>query len=119
MATIQGTQCYCPQELAAFAAGAVSEERFDSIAAHVDTCTSCQATVCGLDEQGDSFVQGFQQMPDGHSEGESACQSVVQRLIERYSDASPERLSAKELAAIDVPSQIGGYRVLQRLGAGG
>ena len=109
------TQCFTGQELAEFAAGNVPVDQLDSIAAHVDTCATCQATISSLDEQPDSFVRDLRILPtDGPGE-ESACRAVVRRLVDRHS----ARAQGAPADAADVPSSIGGYRVLEAIGAGG
>ncbi len=114
MVTADRAQCFTSQELADFASGRVSIQQLDGIAAHVDTCPACQATVSGLEEQPDSFVRDLRDLPGEANDGESACQEVVQQLLGQHTASTAARVNPPPM-----PGAIGGYRVLERVGAGG
>ncbi len=115
MAATHIAQCFTQQELASFASGCVEVDQLELMAAHIDTCVSCQATISNLEEPPDSFVTNLKQLPGQH-EGvdDSACQAVVDQLVQRHADPRQE---APELPPI--PTSIGGYRVLELAGTGG
>ena len=116
MATAKSPSCFPREQLAEFAYGKVSADQLDVISAHVDTCVSCQATVASLAEEPDSFVDALQALPHEEAEpaDESACQLVLDRLVEHRS------LSGRPaVAAPSMPASIGAYRVLEPIAAGG
>jgi hypothetical protein len=49
--------CFTREKLSAYAIGLLVEEESDAIAAHLDTCADCVATLTTLDDANDPFVR--------------------------------------------------------------
>lgn len=123
----QPSSCPSREELAAFNIGDRPPPVLESIAAHIGSCQSCQATLQTLNDQTDSLVCGLrgQAVIESFTEGEY---DLVVGLIEEIGlEAARSTLKAgAERTPLDVEHaparwarQIGNYQLLQKLGRGG
>src|SRR5947208_8722877 len=110
--------CFDASTLKDYLLGKLSDEQSDAIAAHLEKCLSCEATIAQLDRASDTLTNGLR-MPVISAEPESdsvaelqAALAKVQSLEPRPEAASPEVLSTTSPLLRD-------YRLLEPLGSGG
>ena len=120
--------CPEPQKLAAYAHGELTDPTASEIANHVEQCDRCEATVVGLERQGDTVVSGLRkQLPAEPLLDEPQCQRAVDLVRELGRDPATVDLvgtggSPVPAARTDATTALGQlreYKLLEKLGEGG
>ncbi len=113
----------CPDRdrLREFQSGGLSDDEWEQLAEHLDSCDICREVIADLSDSGDPLEQqiraAYQQRPQAVDE------PILQRLLATPPGASsddnlgPGRIDLG--TTFELPSQIGPYQVLGRLGEGG
>jgi eukaryotic-like serine/threonine-protein kinase len=107
----------CPDraELRGFAIGSLAGSVFAQVAAHVETCTRCEATLQALDRLGDPLLSQLRQL-DGTDESE--LEPVPAELIEAVRSNRPRCGVAAWFADDACHHRLGKFELVERLGAG-
>ncbi len=115
--------CPSSDQLEAFAVGRLPDERLESVAAHVDGCAACEATLEALEGNADELVSDLR----GHDTSASpprvpeplldAARSAFGRAREPVID--PGHKIARSLGEGAGPYRLGKFLLEEELGAGG
>lgn len=109
--------CPEPNILSDFALGRLDEENLDRVAAHLDRCPQCLATLQTLDESGDTLLLNLRIAPQSDVVAlPEACQRAVARAA-TFLDAVDEATTAGRLTA--KLGRIRDYELIEELGRGG
>src|SRR5262249_27766810 len=92
---LMATTCPDPERLARFAVGALPAADLDHVAAHVECCPDCEATLLTLDATPDPFVAGLR--------GSNVDTRVPPILLD----------AARSVIAPPHPKQIGPFELLE------
>ncbi len=115
--------CPATGELEAFVVGDLSEERVEFVAAHVQGCVLCGATVQGLDDHADPLVERLA----GLAVASGGAAEVPQEFIARAQASGrtgPEREVVVDAgrkiarALVQGPYRLGKFELIAELGAG-
>jgi serine/threonine protein kinase len=119
------TVCPGRDRLSAFQIGRLSALELEGIAAHVDSCTACLATLDSLSDQTDPFLAELRQpvKPLGLSDAQT---SRVSRLVETlgmnaarlWGDGTEPLVAPEAVTPVEL-GQLGQYELLEKLGEGG
>ncbi len=114
--TIVESHCPSLPDLQAFAAGRLSSESTDSIAAHVEQCAFCQAKLETLDGA-EASIDGWVR-PESEIEfvDESECEEAVAAVAR---GGAPPPSAAPSSPGGSAPRRLGDFELLERLGEGG
>lgn len=114
--------CPRPEQLREFALGVIAEAEATWIADHLDTCAACEETIDRLDLSGDTLVNALLSPAEADAlAAEPGCRRVEALALEIGANLplrpaeSPQAVTASE----PFPTQIGPYRIVERIGAGG
>ncbi len=116
------TVCPTFDDLAAYALGKLPRERSEEIDMHLDECTACQGELETCGNADDTFLSRLRE-PES-SEGflvEAECADLLDRVaaIGREASFVAQRKPDEATAASSSLGDIGPYRLLAKLGAGG
>ena len=106
-----------------FAVGKLSAEKLEDVATHIDSCDTCRQHLESISSSSDSLVQALQQQAslEGFVD-ESACQDVVQQLVEQsiagFGDARPVAKPKAE-PVTEQGIRFGQYLLIRQIGRGG
>lgn len=138
----KSSQCPASQTLTDYSLGNLSPELYEHVAAHIERCRDCQQRLIEAGVASDRFLQGLRKplQRDGY-ESEAACSKSVSEAEEVVRSAVTSRgpVSAEHEADADQKTvtfssstskleldsraerfeQLGRYRLLEELGAGG
>lgn len=144
----QNTNCPNADTLTRCALGRLPPDQYDSVTAHVDGCSRCQDTIKELGPPNDEFVASLRHtvVSDSFEEEKECASSVAHvesllagapsshdaptlpsggtdsedagRLIDGATSGRGEEARASDDASLD-REQLGPYRLLEKLGAGG
>jgi formylglycine-generating enzyme required for sulfatase activity/serine/threonine protein kinase len=110
----------CPSrdELLAYAVGRLPDETSECIAAHLESCADCQASLITLDDSNDTFLAQLRQpaATDPYLE-ESQCRLAVARAraAAETKEETPALLSGRSVRG----RILGEYELIESLGRGG
>jgi hypothetical protein len=110
---------HCPDSarLSKYALGTLPEDESLLVARHLDTCAKCEATIAALDDQADAVVAALREAKEEYLyEAEPEYQRTVEHL--RATVQAREHPDSPRTDG-DIPREIGRYRLLEKLGAGG
>lgn len=108
------TECPEGSVLYLFMQGKLSDEEFEAVLAHVDTCVECQSQIDQLAIDDFGFQSAPQRLVD-QFEGEPA----LQRLV-KFAVGLGDSISANLPNIVDVHrTKIGPYEIIEQLGQGG
>ncbi|MBY0524566.1 MAG: protein kinase [Gemmataceae bacterium] len=110
---MDSTQCPPAVELSRFAVGDLSKPAFARVAAHVQQCAACEATLQALDDEGDPLLSGLR---DGASKAESTVTTVPAKLLSMARSALAGQ-TANWLIG-DGPRRVGKFELREELGIG-
>lgn len=116
----------CPHHglLIGYALGTIPEEQAEAVAEHVETCAACEATVEGLESEGDTVVNCLRRPTPPPAETDSPeCREAIARAeaIVGVRRDRQDRAPARGLGASAVAEgeRLGEYELLDKLGEGG
>jgi Protein kinase domain/WD domain, G-beta repeat len=109
--------CPSPEQLSAFNIGKLPLEDLESLAQHLEGCSSCQATLQGLGDNPDTLVSDLRQPAAAGFPAEEACRRAVARVQALGSD--PGVTSDDAAPAGSLSGQFGRYVLLAKAGEGG
>jgi serine/threonine protein kinase len=120
----------CPpvEDLAALLAGTLPAEALEAVAAHLEVCTRCSATLEALPPDTDPLVAGLRtplpaNLPDDPEGSQAAAlvEALGARLPAPVPDTTTSTPAPGGTAAYGTPApgQLGQYELLEKLGAGG
>ncbi|HEX2474536.1 MAG TPA: serine/threonine-protein kinase [Lacipirellulaceae bacterium] len=121
-----GNGCPTRSELSAFLNGDTPNDASVEIEAHVLSCPHCIASVDELEEKSDIAVQALATLPASNDD-ELEFQRVQSELLAQSSPSPGSGSSFIEQSAIDqpierseppVPTQLGAYKLLEKIGRG-
>src|SRR5262249_29870051 len=104
----------CPtrDELAAFALGDLSRDRFEPIAAHAERCPRCARTLSELDELPDPLIEGLRG-PTSPEPGWSMPENIRSALLSLCDGNGVTHLNRPH-----VGSRLGKFELIEQLGTG-
>ncbi|KAA5544515.1 protein kinase [Roseiconus nitratireducens] len=110
------TECPSADQLKAFTLGCLSEEDSDVLFQHLRDCERCKAELETVDSE-DSFVHGLRQHDDHPGlTDEPDCRMAMAKALAALADAGEGLADSEE---DDLPSSIGEYDLVRRIGRGG
>jgi serine/threonine protein kinase/Leucine-rich repeat (LRR) protein len=113
-------QLLCPEPnvLSDFALGRLDDERLDRVAAHLDRCAECLATLQTLDESGDTLLSNLRGTLSAEVvEVPEVCRRAVARAASFLSEAADEATVAGRV--MHKLGRIRDYELIEELGRGG
>jgi WD40 repeat protein/tRNA A-37 threonylcarbamoyl transferase component Bud32 len=117
------TICPDAEKLAAFQAGRLKLEALNQIAAHVESCASCQAVMQNGSISGDALVRELRQAQHGDAfTDESGCQRAIARVEAMVAGAAThthDDTASNVPAALLPMKMLGKYQLLEPIGQGG
>ena len=119
------TTCPAPEELKNYSLGRLSEQDWQAIADHVETCPQCQAAIATIDDVADTLVTQLREPPPGDSFlNESQCKDALSRAKDIPSPAAenlPQTETANHSPSSAALPFLGTeeYQILEELGQGG
>ena len=107
----------CPDqaELQSFAIGSLPGPLFAQVAAHVEECADCEATLQALDRLADPLLSQLRRL-DGTDDSQP--EPIPEALIAAVRSNRPRCGAAAWFAADDCHHRLGKFELLDRLGAG-
>jgi|GEM_PF-3432491 len=112
--------CPTPAALAAFLCGELPPATMDEIGAHVSSCLKCDAAVCRMDEVTDARLKDLWEHLRNRTGERPPTDSEYRRMVEAAQALAPTQMfSPAEPQHAPPPSQLGQYRIGERLGQGG
>lgn len=112
--------CPTPEALAAFLCGELPPTVMDEIGAHVSSCRKCDAAVCRMDEATDAGLKDLWEHLRNRRGEPPPTDSEYRRMVEAAQALAPTRtFPPAEPQHAPPPSQLGQYRIRERLGQGG
>lgn|GEM_PF-2367026 len=118
--------CPSEQQLLAFVAGQLSDAVAETVAAHLDACTHCEAKAGAIEQQGDPFLVALARPAGGDGAGTGDFTTDPQYVnaaaaVAAWGGLPPSDARDSGRATHDggQPAVLGQYRLLERLGAGG
>src|SRR5262245_54509922 len=110
---MDSTQCPPAAELSRFAVGDLPKPAFTRVAAHVQQCPACEASLQALDDEGDALLSGLR---DGAAKSGSTLATVPAKLL----TAARSALTGKPANWLlgDGPRRLGKFELLEELGIG-
>ncbi|HKB40952.1 MAG TPA: protein kinase, partial [Gemmataceae bacterium] len=108
--------CPDPEDLRAYARGSLPLKRLEEVAEHIEDCSWCEASLCGLREDTDSLVSHLRRyVPEGAAGDQE--KTVALRRRDTSPESAPPTLAREMEGAAARP--FGQYELLQELGRGG
>jgi hypothetical protein len=113
--------CPSSDELAAYAIGKLPIATIEVLAQHIEACPGCQAALTTLDDAQDSLTSRLSRVPHDPYLSEPQCQEAVTRTAAAIGEVLSGDGSSVDVRATEqaVPSQLGEYRLMEKLGEGG
>ncbi|NUQ63572.1 MAG: zf-HC2 domain-containing protein, partial [Pirellulales bacterium] len=115
----------CPDKskLAAYLLGTIPEADAEIVAAHLEQCTACEATVASMEGLSDTLISGLRQPPYNNPfRPEPAYQQAIaelRRLEVGGGAGASAGGSERAQAASSALGELDDYRLLEKLGEGG
>lgn len=110
--------CPSADDLRKFVRCSVTEQQADSIGEHLETCPTCEATVVGLESDGDTVTDRIRQAAvEPTFSHETECQKILQTVLEngcQESPPSPDRELGRPTEKV-----LRDYQIVAKLGEGG
>ncbi|MFO0818419.1 MAG: serine/threonine-protein kinase [Pirellulales bacterium] len=126
---MQIKSCPAANELKSFVRCDLPESQLEAINAHLQECPQCEATVEGLERQGDTVVNRLRRSASQQSyAGEPECQALLNTLVEDATLVHAPAAAGSPTVGDPVPVRGGDanspdrlrdYRLLDKLGEGG
>jgi serine/threonine protein kinase len=109
--------CFDPGTLQDYLLGKLSDEQSDAVAAHLEACLSCEATISQLDRASDTLTNGLR-MPAAAPE--PVTDDELQKALDRVQSLEPaaERRESSD-ESVNRSPVLRDYRLLEPLGSGG
>lgn len=101
--------CYSREQLRDYLLGELPDQEFQIISDHLDACSACEETVCGMDRESDTLMESLR-TPAEAAETGSAYRLAAQRVVASWST---------EPSSSNSPTQIRDYELLEPLAQGG
>ena len=122
--TVFPPTCLSTDELRDYALGRSPDDQFDSIAAHLEKCPSCEETLSSLDDTADSILDHLRMPPAQRIATAPEYAAVMARLQQRSSVAKAASPAANGTTPNDIgdancPDVIRDYQLIGLLGTGG
>jgi curved DNA-binding protein CbpA/predicted Ser/Thr protein kinase/outer membrane protein assembly factor BamB len=119
-----GSDCPSREQLIAYTLGTLPEETLQGMAAHLETCGGCLATLSTVGEAEDSLVSGLRGLPRKEPFlDEPECEQAVQQFeaVGGVPARGSPPLSARsgKVADLSLPKRLGRYEIVEELGRGG
>lgn len=112
---MQTTICPPPDQLRDYLSGKLDSDSSNDLARHLQDCVTCERTATELELEPDTLIELLQaELPPGSSSNSDERNGEVSR--EDSGSASP---NASERFTAEMPSELGQYELLSRLGSGG
>src|SRR5262245_15362358 len=111
----------CPtcEELNRYAVGDLAADRFECVAAHVDGCAVCLSALARVRTAADAFVAAVTDAARAGDVDHTESPTPPVRVdVEAQLDAAVERI-ARHGVDPPLPHQVGDYRLIETVGAGG
>ena len=114
--------CFDAPTLKDYLLGRLSEEQSDVVAAHLEACLSCEATVSQLDRASDTLTNGLRlpaiaAEPQTDDELQKALNKV--QSLEALANHQTSEVSKTSEVSVDRSPVLRDYRLLEPLGSGG
>jgi serine/threonine-protein kinase len=122
-AVAPSSACPAAEELTAFTRGQLPPQRLETIAEHLDSCTSCASALHAVQVM-DALIDQLRGEPERALLDEPACSQLQERAcaiprgqhdVQTVSDAQP----ARRPSGPPLPADFGAYVLLEELGHGG
>ena len=123
------TDCPSREKLREYSVGMLSEAQSDELAAHLDSCPGCQATILTLEDAADTLVGRLRTPPTAEPySAEPAFQAALAQVLQGGTGILPVlgRDTGKmpvppseDNSVTSLPRALGEYQVLEELGHGG
>jgi tRNA A-37 threonylcarbamoyl transferase component Bud32 len=108
---MESIHCPSPPELARFAVGNLPKPVFAQVAAHVQQCSVCEATLQKLDDEADPLLSGLRG-------AEAANPSTVISVPERLMSVAKLARVPRSPSLADGPRRLGKFELVEELGLG-
>jgi eukaryotic-like serine/threonine-protein kinase len=112
----------CPDEveLAAFLDGALPEALSEQIAAHIETCESCETALDALHPRGGDFAEAVRQrIGEPQAAADEGLDEFERRVREVGLTIKDQAVPPAAVALEKTPPRLGAYRLLSHIGKGG
>ena len=113
---VDSPPCPSPAELAAFLCDELSPVAMDEIGAHVSSCHHCEVLLQRMDEATNASLKALLERPRHNGGGLPSTDSEYRRMMAAVHALAPKAVPRQNPTP---PSQLGQYRIGERLGQGG
>lgn len=110
--------CFDPLLLKDYLLGKLTDEDSDIVAAHLEACLTCEATVSELDRASDTLTNGLR-LPLATSSSESQAVAKLQLALAKLPTSEAPSGSSESSASEMISTVLRDYRLLEPLGFGG